>query len=298
MEKLLIVDVSNLFYRSFFGSDSLVTSYGLPVQALHGFVRGMNAIMRDHKPNYIALALEGEGPSFRKVIEPLYKANRSELNEDLKKQLDILPRLIDALGYKTYSAKGFEADDVIGTIANLASRTSPTLSVEIVSSDKDFSQLVTDQITLLDLMKGKKLNGIDILKKYEVYPHQFVDYLAIVGDSSDNIKGVEGIGPKGASKLLQQYGTLENIYLCIENIKGAYKSKLIASKESAFKAKKLAKIEKEAFISFNLLDTVYDGPKEEELRKLFRELEFKELESTMLGQDVTIINGVAIGVRT
>lgn len=298
MEKLLIIDVSNLFYRSFYGSEPLMTSYGLSVQALHGFVRGMNAVMRDHKPNYVALALEGEGPSFRKTLEPLYKANRAELNEDLKKQLNILPRLIEALGYKTYKMAGFEADDIIGTIATSACLQNSDILVEIASSDKDFAQLVNPQIMLLDLMKGIKLNAFDIYEKYGVWPHQFVDYLSIVGDSSDNIKGVDGIGPKGASKLLQEYGTLHQIYANIEKIKGATKTKLMKAGESAFLAKKLARITTDVSISFNLKDAVYGGPKTDDLRKIFKELEFKELESTMLGSDVTIVNGVAIGVRS
>jgi DNA polymerase-1 len=298
MKKLLIVDVSNLFFRSFYGSESLVTSYGLPVQALHGFVRGMNAILRDHKPDYIALALEGEGPSFRKTIEPLYKANRPELNDDLRKQLNLLPKLIDALGYKTYKAAGFEADDIIGTIAVSACTENSDILVEIASSDKDFAQLVNPQITLLDLMKGIKLNSFDIYDKYGVWPHQFVDYLSIVGDSSDNVKGVAGIGPKGAAKLLQQYETLHQVYANVQNVKGANKTKLLESGESAFLAKKLVKINTSVPINFKLEETVYKGPKEEDLRKIFRELEFKELESTMLGQDVMIVNGVAIGVRS
>lgn len=297
MEKLLIVDVSNLFYRSFFGSESLVTSYGLPVQALHGFVRGMNAILRDHSPSYIALALEGKGPSFRKTIEPLYKANRSELNEDLKKQLEILPRLIDALGYKAYSHEGYEADDVIGTIAMKSWNENENLAIEIVSSDKDFAQLVNDRINLLDLAKNVKLGKDEIRAKYGVWPYQFVDYLSIVGDSSDNIKGVEGVGPKGATKLLQEYGDLQSVYMHIGDIKGATKTKLETSRNEAFKAQKLAKIQTEVPIEFSLSDMIYKGPNEEKLRKLFKELEFKELEATMLGSQVQTINGISIGVR-
>jgi DNA polymerase-1 len=147
-------------------------------------------------------------------------------------------------------------------------------------------------------MKNKKSNGLDIKEKYGVLPHQFVDYLAIVGDSADNIKGVEGVGPKGASKLLQEYGTLENIYSHVGEIKGAIQKKLIDSKEMAFKAKVLAKIDTNASIQFDLSETIYDGPNKEELRKIFRELEFRELEGTMLGNEVQIVNGVAIGVRS
>lgn len=298
MEKLLIVDVSNLFFRSYYGSEPLITSYGMPVQALHGFVRGMNAIIRDHKPEYIALALEGYGPSFRKTIEPLYKANRSQLEDNLKKQLQLLPKLIDALGYKSYKSDGFEADDVIGTIAKKASLLSPDMAIFIVSSDKDFAQLVDNQINLLDLMKNKRIKSEDVLNRYGISPSQFVDYLAIVGDSSDNIKGVDGIGPKGASKLLKQYGTLENIYANIREIKGSTHKKLAESSAVSAKAKILAQIKTDVPLEFVLLDTVYKGPKIEELRKIFRELEFRELEATMLGSQVQLVNGIAIGVRS
>lgn len=298
MKKLLVIDVSNMIYRSFFGSDPLTTSYGLPVQGLHGFVRGMNAVMRDHKPDYVALALEGGGENFRKAIDPNYKANRSEVNEDLKKQLEILPRLIDALGYKTFKAEGFEADDVIGGLTSAILYHTQDIEVGIASSDKDFAQLLTDnRVSLVDLMKGVQLRNGDVFGKYGVNPGQFVDYLAIVGDTADNIKGVEGVGPKGAVKLLNEFGTLEGIYKNVDSIKGATKDKLVASKNNAFLAQKLAKIETNVPLSFQLTDLEYKGPNVEELRKIFKELEFRELEATMLGTGVNLVGGVAIGVR-
>lgn len=301
MSKFLIVDVSNLFHRSFWGSDPLSTSSGMLVQGLHGFVRGMNAIMRDHKPDYIALAMESKTPSFRKNIEPLYKANRSEPNEDLKNQLNMLPRLIEALGYKTYTKDGFEADDIIGT---LAVKGKELLGAEgeiyIVSSDKDFAQLVDQKVKLLDLMKGVVIDEEGVFNKYGIWPTQFVDYLAIVGDASDNIKGVDGVGPKGAAKLLSQYNNLDKVILsALEGkVTGSTGEKILKSRDAARTARELAQIVTSVIIDVNMEDMRYKGPDTEKLRQLFRELEFKELETTMLGQNVSVINGVQIGVRS
>jgi DNA polymerase-1 len=301
MSKFLIVDVSNLFHRSFWGSDPLTTSGGMMVQGLHGFVRGMNALMRDHKPDYIALAMESRSPSFRKSIEPLYKANRSEPSDDLKNQLQMLPRLIEALGYKTYRVEGFEADDVIGTLAVKAKdMLGPDGQVYIVSSDKDFSQLVDNKVKLLDLMKGAIIDEEAVFNKYGVWPWQFVDYLAIVGDSSDNIKGIDGIGPKGAAKLISQYNNVDRIFMAAleGKISGATGNKVLASSDAVKTARRLAQIVTSIEIDVNLKDMVYKGPDKDKLRQLFRELEFKELEATMLGQQVIVMGGVQIGVRS
>jgi DNA polymerase-1 len=298
MKKLLIIDVSNLFYRCFYGSTPLITSKGIPVQALHGFVRGMNSLIKERAPDYIALAMEGSGPSFRKAIEPLYKANRSELPNELKGQLKLLPDLIEALGFKSYRYPGFEADDVIGTLVIEARRKFPDIEVEIVSSDKDFSQLVDEKANIFDLAKNLTLGVKEIHNKYGIWPEQFVDYLAIVGDTSDNIKGVQGIGPKGALKLLQQFKTLEGIYVNLSSIKTSMQVKLLQSKDEVFKAKKLAKINTEVPLTLDLNEVEYQGPIEPKLRKMFRELEFKDLEISMLGPGVQILGGIEIGVRS
>ena len=293
MKKFYIIDVSNMFYRAFWGTDPLTTSYGQTVQGIHGFISMLEAVVRDNKPDYIALALESDSGSFRKDIDPTYKANRSEPNPDLKSQLEMLPKLLKALNYPTFRASGLEADDVIGGLATQAIA-NPDVEVVIVSSDKDFSQLVNDRITIFDSMKGKRIGQQEVFEKYGVRPDQFVDYLAIVGDSSDNVKGVEGVGPKGAMKLLNEYGSLKTIYDRVGEIKGATKEKLINSTASAFLAQKLVKIQTDMPFHVILDDLTYKGYNKEELVKLFTDLELRQHMANFFGQ-VEVINGLEIG---
>jgi len=293
--RFYIFDTSNLFHRAFWGNDRLATSDGFPTQGLHGFIQIVNGLMRDHKPDLVAFAMEG-GESLRKVMDPQYKANRQELPDDLKLQLKMLPELMNAMGYPAFKSSGYEADDIIATLARLGE--SMDLDVVIVSSDKDFCQLVSDKVLIYNIAKEQMVDANAVVLKYGISPTQFLDYLSIVGDTSDNIKGVQGIGPKGAVDLLSSYGTLDNIYLNVKTIKGSKQGKLLASRDDVYKAKSLIN-----FMPVNLQldllkDCVYNGPRRDELRSLFRKLEFRELEIALLGAaEVINVDGTDIGVR-
>lgn len=297
MKTLAIIDVQNMFYRAFWGTDPLVTSYGRPVQGIHGFLSILTATLKAINPDYIALALESKGKSFRKDIDPLYKSNRQEPSQELIDQKELLSDLLKALNYPTFQAEGFEADDVIGTLATRAKENG--LKVIIVSSDKDFSQLVDENITIYDSMKNLHIGKEEVLAKHGVLPEKFVDYLAIVGDSSDGYKGVEGIGPKGAVSLLSEFGSIESIYSNIDKVKGKNKDKLIASTSSAFLSKKLAKIETNIPLTgFSIPESIlFNGYNKEELRKFLSTLELKHHLSNLLGSETVELGGVQIGIR-
>jgi DNA polymerase-1 len=294
---LYLFDVSNIFYRSFYGNDRLSTSYGLPTQGLYGFLRTISAIVREQKPEHVAFVMEGHGESPRKAIEPLYKANRSEPPEDLITQLKMLPELMYVMGYPTFSYPGYEADDTIATLANEAVKR--LFDVVIVSSDKDFNQLICPGIRKLDVAKNTMVDEQEVVLRYGIAPSQFLDYLSIVGDNADNIKGVKGIGEKGAMELIKTYGSLDGIYQNLNFIKGAKKDKLVASREDVYKARKLisfleAPLPKE--LDFNTW-CKYGGPRVEEARTLFRKLEFRELETALIPSNTVNVGGVDIGVR-
>jgi DNA polymerase I len=294
--KLFVFDVSNIFYRAFYGGDRLTTSYGMPVNGLHGFLRMVHGIMQDHKPDLVAFAMEGGGTSVRKQLNPEYKANRSEPPADLVLQLEKMPELMQAMGYPTFKLPNYEADDVICTLVTKA--VEQGLEPVIVSSDKDFCQLVQGSVKMLNLSKNEMVDENGVFLRYEIRPDQFIDYLSIVGDSSDNIQGVKGIGPKGAADLLKKYDNLDNIYRNLSVIKGATLKKLTESREQVFKARELVR-----FIPLQLvadLRTVcnWAGPRVPELKDFLERFEFRSLASVLIPPGpVTNVDGLEIGTR-
>lgn len=292
--KLYIFDVSNIFYRGFYAGN-LTTSYGLPVNGLHGFIRIVHSIMRDHKPDLVAFAMEGDGVSKRKQIEPLYKANRNEAPQELKDQLAILPELMHVFGFPTFKFPEYEADDTIATLVNKALQYN--IEPVIVSSDKDFCQLVKGPVKMYNVSKEEMVDEEGVYLRYGIRTEQFVDYLSIVGDTSDNIQGVKGIGAVGAVKLLNQYGSLDGIYRNLATIKGANQAKLVASQTQVYKAKQLVQFLDVPFVAD--LQTVcnWAGPRREECLAFLRKYEFREIESMMFRSEVVNLCGVDIGVR-
>jgi DNA polymerase-1 len=297
MKTLYIIDVANMFYRAFWGLDPLTTPDGRPSQALHGFLTMLNGIIRDKKPDYVALALESRGENWRKQIYPAYKGNRTEPNPDLTFQLNQMPALLEALNYPTFQADGYEADDVIGALAKRGEGLG--MEVCIVSSDKDFSQLVNNNIRIYDHMKGIVIGPSEVFAKYGVRPDQFRDYLSIVGDSSDNIKGVAGIGPKGASTLLQQFGTVDGILKNAGLLKPAVKAKVMASLDDLAMAMNLVKIETEVPFVLSEADLLHKGYKTDKLKAFLDSFGLRQHLVNMLGESATIenVDGFQIGKR-
>lgn len=241
-KKLVIIDGSSLFYRAFYALPIL--SYnGVYTNAVYGFLRMLCGIYRNLNPEYVAVAFDKDRYTFRSEIYKDYKATRKAAPIELVPQFKLIKDILRVMGVAVYEIQGYEGDDILGT---LALKYKDEISVSIVTGDRDSLQLSEDKITILLTQKGisnmAEMTPSAVFKKYGIMPSQIVDMKALMGDSSDNIPGVKGIGEKSAVKLLQKYGNLDNVYEHIEEIKGAQKTKLINGKEDAYLSRKLAKI--------------------------------------------------------
>ena len=242
-----IIDTFGFFFRSFYAlPQHLKTKDGFPTGLLTGFTNFISTLQKDHDSDYIIFAIDTKGDTFRNEIDPNYKANRSAPPPELSMQLPIAIEWIDKMGYKTLGKEGYEADDMIATVTRLAKERG--YKVRVVSHDKDLYQLIDDsKVVIVDAIKRKSVDEAACFEKYGVTPRQFIDYQSILGDSADNVPGVKGIGKVGAEKLLKEYGSLENIYEHIDEIKGATQKKLIESKEQAFMSKELVTLRDDVF---------------------------------------------------
>ena len=273
MKKLYLIDISSFFFRSYYAVPPHMTSpKGLPTNALYGVLSMLLKLIEKEKPEYIVSCFDSKAPSFRSQLFPEYKANRSEMPEDLQAQVPGLKDMVRLLGIHSFEREGFEADDLIGTMSEFGRQ--HKLNVIILSGDKDFAQLVDENIVLFDTMKSKTYNIEGVRKKWGVLPHQMIDYLALVGDASDNIPGVKGIGPKGAVQLLEEYGDLKNIYENINALKNSLKNKLKEGKTLCFLSKDLVTLRKNVPISCNLSTLALDFQKSPELKEFLTELGF------------------------
>ncbi|MBX3035092.1 MAG: DNA polymerase I [Bdellovibrionaceae bacterium] len=284
MKTLYLVDVSSMFFRAFYAIRPLTSPAGVPVNAVYGFLSMIGKLLKSEKPEYMLFAYDRKEPSFRKDMYTEYKAHRAEMPEDLAKQIPYIKRLADLLGIPALEVPGFEADDIIGAMTRLGR--DKGFDVVIVSGDKDFGQLVGPGVVLYDTMKEVKYDSAGVKEKWGIVPEHVIDYLALVGDSSDNIPGVAGIGPKGAVKLLEQFPSLEAIYENIDRVESkSVREKLIASKDNAFLSKKLVTIVTEMEIPKEMEHYRLKPLQREELRGLLHELNFRALEKSLLGSD-------------
>ena len=246
-----IIDTFGFFFRSFYAlPQHLKTKDGFPTGLLTGFTNFISSLQKDHDSDYIVFAVDSKGDTFRNEIDPNYKANRQAPPPELTMQLPIAIEWINKMGYKTLGRDGFEADDMIATVVKFAKEKG--YKVRVVSHDKDLYQLIDDdKVVIVDAIKKKQVNEEACYEKYGVTPKQFTDYQAILGDSADNVPGVKGIGKVGAEKLLKEYGTLDNIYEHIDEIKGATQKKLLESKEQAYMSKELVTLRDDALDEFD-----------------------------------------------
>lgn len=241
-------------------------------------------LMKTEKPEYMVFCYDRKEPSFRHEMYTEYKAHRTEMPEDLVQQMPYLKQVAGLLGIPSLEIPTYEADDLIGTLTHLGLKNK--MEVYIVSGDKDFGQLIAPGVLLYDTMKNVKYDVDGVKEKWGIRPDQFIDYLALVGDSSDNIPGVKGIGPKGAISLLDQFTSLEDIYKNIDQVSSkSVKEKLISSKENAFLSKKLATICIDCEVDQNIENYKITSYQREDLKKFLNELNFKALEKTLLGDE-------------
>ena len=249
---ITVIDTFGFLFRSYFALPPLKSREGFPTGLLTGFINFISNIGKDFQTDYIVFALDAKGNTFRNELYDGYKAHRPDVPEDLLKQLPIAISWIEQMGFKTAIRTGFEADDIVASIAFDAKNKG--LEVRIVSHDKDLYQLIDDDtIYLFDPTKKVIINEEKCFEKYGVHPSQFTDYQSLLGDSADNIPGVKGIGAKTAEALIKEFGTLENIYANIESItKKRTKELLLEGKEMAFISKKLVTLSKDCHMIDNL----------------------------------------------
>ncbi|MGZ3743286.1 MAG: DNA polymerase I [Pseudobdellovibrionaceae bacterium] len=282
MKKIYLVDVSSMFFRAYYAIRPLTAPSGVPVNAIYGFLSMITKLFKEEKPDYMVFTYDRKEPSFRKELYPEYKAHRTAMPDDLAVQIPYIKRLADYLGIPALEVPNYEADDIIGTLVNLGLK--HHLEVVIVSGDKDFGQLIQKHVVLYDTMKDMKYDEVGVFEKWGVRPEQFIDYLALVGDTSDNIPGVDGIGPKGAQKLLEQFKSVEDIYAHLDKVtsKGV-REKLERSREAALLSKKLVRIVTDVPVSDNFENYHLRALQTDNLRALLQELNFKSFEKSLLG---------------
>ena len=281
MKKVILVDGNNLMFRSYYAtlySGSMMTnSEGFPTNALYGFVNMMNKIISEENPEYIMVAFD-IGKTFRHEKYDYYKGKRDETPEDLKKQFPVAKKILNAMGIKYFELAGYEADDIIGTFAKKVDEEAEFVAT-IVSSDKDLLQLISEDVDV-KLLKQKDYIRMDrevFMNTYGLEPIKMIDLKSLMGDQSDNIPGVKGIGEKTAIKLLQTYSSLDGVYQNIENIKGATKQKLITDKDNAYMSYDIATIYREVPIDTNLDNIKYQNELTDELINIYNDLDFHSL---------------------
>ena len=281
MKKIVLVDGNNLLFRSYYATaysgNIMRNKDGFPTNGVYGFVNMINKIIAEEKPEYMMVAFD-IGKTFRHEKYADYKGGRNATPEDLKIQFPVAKKILTAMGIKYLECDGYEADDIIGTISMWCEKDDDYEAL-IVSSDKDLLQLISDETTV-KLLKTKDYIWMDkkaFIDTYGFDPIHMIDLKALMGDSSDNIPGVKGIGEKGAIKLVSEYQTLDNIYDNINNIKGATQTKLIEGHESAYYSKDLVTIYRDVPLDITFNDLVYKKEHTDELINIYNDLGFYSL---------------------
>lgn len=281
MKKVVLIDGNNLIFRSYYATayrgEILTNSKGLPTNAVYAYIQMLLKIIAEEKPSHIMVAFD-KGKTFRHESYDDYKGGRNETPKELKEQIPYAKKVTRAMGITVEEIENYEADDIIGTYSKKIDE-----EVLVVSSDRDLLQLISPNVRM-KLLKMKDYvyyNEKSFYEDYGIKPIEIIDLKALMGDSSDNIKGVAGIGEKTALKLIKEYHTIDNLYKNIDDLKGKVKENLLNDKESAYKSLELATIYLDVPIEVNLEKIAYKGSNEEELNSLLKELEFNSLINKM-----------------
>ena len=276
MEKLILIDGNSLLNRAFYATPVFTTKDGKPTNGVFGFVKLLLKIITDKNPTHIAVAFDVHAPTFRHQVYADYKAGRKPMPDDLRSQFPVLKDVLSIMGVKTVEMAGFEADDIIGTLAKKFD-----VQTYIYTGDRDAYQLVDDSTNVCYTRKGVsdilELTQANFKDEMGIIPAQVIDLKALMGDKSDNIPGVAGVGEKSAMGLLESYFDLDGIYAHLDEIKGALNKKLTENKETAYFSKKLATIDVHSPVDVSLADCLLKMPFASALRDKFAELEFKSL---------------------
>ena len=281
LKKIILVDGNNLLFRSFYATAYqgviMKNSKGFPTNALYGFINMMNKIIKEENPSYIMVAFD-KGKTFRHDQYKDYKAGRMAVPDELKMQFPKAKEVLNSMGIKHFEIDNYEADDIIGTLSKIVDEEDQFIAT-IISSDKDLLQLISDEVTVKLLKQSDyiMMNRDEFFKTYQVEPIRMIDLKALMGDSSDNIPGVKGIGEKTAIQLLSKYGSLDGVYEHLNEISPKTREKLENDKDNAYKSYNLATIYREVPLDFQLEDCKYMGYNPSEFKKQLEELEFYSL---------------------
>ncbi|NWK81524.1 DNA polymerase I [Acinetobacter sp. SwsAc4] len=273
MPPFVLVDGSYFLFRAFHALPPLTTSTGLHTNAIRGAISAIQKLMRRTQPTHMAVIFDTPEPTFRHKLSPIYKGDRPSMPEELSQQIPYLHALIKAQGIPLYSLPGAEADDIIGTLTKRA--LAEGHHVLISTGDKDMAQLVNEHVKLEDSFKERVLDEAGVLEKFGVHPHQIIDYLTLMGDASDGIMGVPGVGAKTAAKLLTEYGSLNNIIANVDQLKGKISQNIKDNLENIKIDHQLASIVCDLDLALDWHDLKLSNPNVDQLRDLYIELEFR-----------------------
>ncbi len=278
---LVLVDASSYLYRAFHALPALSNSRGEPTGAVFGVLNMLAKFLKECRPKRIVLVFDAPGRTFRDDLFAEYKAHRTPMSDDLRSQIEPLLTILRAQGLPLLRIEGVEADDVIGTLACRAARAGQT--VLISTGDKDMAQLVDGSITLVNTMSNTVLDRAGVKAKFDVFPEQIIDYLALVGDTSDNIPGIDKVGPKTAAKLLNQYGTLDDLIRNVQEVSGKVGENLRAGLATLELSRKLATIHCDLELPVTVEELVPSEPDTERLRELYTRYELRSLLRPLAG---------------
>ncbi len=291
-KKLFLLDAYALIFRSYYAfiKNPRITSYGLNTNAIFGFTTTLLEVLEKYEPTHIAVCFDHKSENVRKQEYPLYKANRDETPEDIKRSEPYIRQIIEAFNIPILEKEGYEADDVIVTLATRAEKEGYT--TYMMTPDKDFGQAVTENILMFKPARGGNAPEImgpkEVCDKFELdHTAQIIDYLGLMGDAVDNIPGVPGVGAKTASKLLREYGSMDGIYASVAEIKGKLGEKLNEHKEQAYLSKHLATIITDVPVEFSEQSLLREAPNKERINQLFIELEFRALSNRVFKETMS-----------
>ncbi|MAP11336.1 MAG: DNA polymerase I [Gammaproteobacteria bacterium] len=276
--RIVLVDGSSYLYRAFHAMPPLMNSKGNPTGAAYGVVNMMRRLMEDYKPDFIGVVFDAPGRTFRDDMYPEYKANRPSMPDELRQQIEPIHAIVKAMGLPLLHIRGVEADDVIGTLSDQAA--ADGLEVLISTGDKDMTQLVGPNVTCVNTMDGAVMDIAGVQQKFGVPPERIVDYLALIGDSVDNVPGIPKVGPKTAVKWLEAFGDVDGVVANAESIKGKVGENLRANLEQLALSRELVTIKRDVELELGPRDLKCRTPDLATLRELYTELEFK----TWLGE--------------
>mgnify|MGYP001332712683 FL=1 len=273
-QRIYLIDGSSYIYRAYYAIRHLSNSKGMATNAIYGFTKMLMKVVRDEQPDHLAVIFDAKGPTFRTEIYPEYKANRAAMPEDLVPQIPVIKELVRAFNMPALEQPGYEADDIIATLAHRFA--AKGMQVTVVTGDKDLMQVVSDQVRMLDTMKDKVFGPAEVAERF-CSPQQVVEIQALAGDSSDNVPGVPGIGEKTARQLIEQFGDIETLLASLDQLKGRRRENLETFADQARLSKQLVTLVKNLPLEIDYEDFALSEPDREALTTLFKECEFHAL---------------------